>query len=201
MKQSFQKITLFIAFVLLIVSACKKADSNNGNDDCGAADSFPFMATGHEITYSYEEFLGQSGEYTHTYGEQDANGNFKITLTGTPKPSALTGIDYFYYRACGDKFLGGLTSESGSNNWQYKANAQAGESWSHNIGGGGTANYNVLETGLTVNTLGGDIPDCAKITYNQVGTINTDTIYWCDQVGWVKYDGFLFSYELKSKNF
>ena len=199
MKHSFQKITLFACATILAFSACKK--DNNGNDDCGAADKFPFMVTGHQLTYSYDEFLGSSGDYTQTYGEQDANGNFKVTFAGSPLPTSLSGIDVFYYRACGDKFLTGITSESGSDNWQYKANAQAGESWTHAIDGGGSATYSVLEDGLTVNTLAGAIPDCAKITYNQAGTFNTDTIYWSDQVGWVKYEGFLLTYELKAKNF
>jgi hypothetical protein len=201
MKKSFPKIALFAALVLLVVSACKKAESNN--DDCGATDFFPFMATGHEMTYAFEEHfgLGAFGDYTYTYGEQDANGNFKVAVSGNPKPTALTGIDFVYYRACGDKFLGGLSSESGSNNWQYKADAKAGESWSQALANGSTANYKVLEAGLTVGTLAGDIPNCAKITYNQAGAPNVDTIYWSDQVGWVKYKGSLFEYELKSKNF
>ena len=201
MKTYFQKITLLACAALLTFSACKKDDDGDGNKACGSADEFPFMATGHQLTYAYNEFLGNDGDYTHTYGEQDANGNFKIALTGNPKPLVLEGVDFFFYRACGDKFLGGLTAGSGSDNWQYKANAQAGETWTHNIDGGGTANYAVLETGLTVNTLAGAIPDCAKITYNQAGAFNTDTIYWTDNVGWVKYDGFLLAYELKSKNF
>lgn len=200
MKTQFQKITLLALVTLLAFSACKK-DDNNGGGDCGSADEFPFMVTGHQLTYHFEELFGNSGDFTHTYGEQDANGNFKIALSGNPKPLVLEGIDFFYYRACGDKFLGGITSESGSDNWQYKADAQPGESWTHQIDGGGSANYKVLETGLTVNTLAGAIPGCAKITYNQAGTFNTDTIYWSDQVGWAKYEGFLFSYELKSKNF
>lgn len=201
MLNQFQKITLLIIPALLAFSACKKADNNNDTDNCGPADQFPFMATGHELTYTYEEVLGGAGDYTHTYGEQDADGNFKISLSGNPKPLVLTDIDFFYYRACGDKFLGGITPGSGSDNWQYKANAQKGEYWTHAIGGGVTVTYKVVEAGLTVNTLAGDIPDCAKITYNQAGAFNTDTIYWSDQVGWVKYDGFSFSYELKLKNF
>lgn len=201
MRRPFQKIALFTALFLLVFSACKKAESNN--DDCGATDFFPFMATGHELTYAFEENfgLGVFGDYTYTYGEQDANGNFKVAVTGNPKPTALTDIDFVYYRACGDKFLSGLAPGSGSNNWLYKANAQAGESWTQALSNGGTANYKVLEAGLTVGTLGGDVPNCAKIIYNQSGTLNTDTIYWSDQVGWVKYKGSLFEYELKSKNF
>lgn len=184
---------------LLFVTACKKDDSG---DDCGGANAnFPFMATGHQLTYAYDELFGLSGDLTYTYGEQDSNGNYKVAISGNPKPSLLAGINEFYYRACGDKFVADLTAGSGSDNWSYKANAQAGDSWTHAIDGGGSAAYNVLQTGLTVNTLAGAIPDCAKITYYQEGTINTDTIYWSDAVGWVKYDGLIWSYELKSKNF
>lgn len=199
MKTQFQKITLVFLAALLTFSACKK--DNNGDSNCGATDEFPFMATGHELTYAYDEFLGNSGTYTQTFGEQDANGNFKITITGDPKPLVLEGVDFFYYRACGDKFLSSLTPDSGADNWQYKANAQAGDSWTYAIDGGGTANYKVIQTGLTVTTLAGDFPDCAKITYYQTGAFNTDTVYWSDAIGWVRYDGFLFAYELKSKNF
>jgi hypothetical protein len=201
MKNQFQKSALFTFIALMMLSACKKADNSDDTDNCGPADEFPFMVTGHELTYTYEEFLGGSGDYTHTYGEQDSDGNFKISLSGNPKPSALTDIDFFYYRACGNKFLGGLTPGSGSSNWQYKANAQVGEYWTHAIEGGGTVTFKVLETGLTVSTIAGAIPDCAKITYNQTGAPNTDTIFWSDQVGWVKYDGVSFDYELKLKNF
>jgi hypothetical protein len=162
MIQLFQKIALFATLVLLVFSACKKAENNN--EDCGSTDFFPFMATGHEITYAYEENFGLSntGDYTHTYGEQDANGNFKVAVTGTPKPSVLDGIDFFYYRPCGDKFLAGLDPGTGADNWQYKANAQKGDYWTYAIGGGNTVTYTVLATDLTVNTLAGASPTAPK---------------------------------------
>ena len=98
MKTYFQKITLLACAALLTFSACKKDDDGDGNKACGSADEFPFMATGHQLTYAYNEFLGNDGDYTHTYGEQDANGNFKIALTGNPNCgkttlfNALTGL-------------------------------------------------------------------------------------------------------------
>lgn len=198
MKNQMPFLLLCAAAALSMLASCKK---DNGNDDCGGPNpNFPFMETGHSITFAYDELFGSSGDVTYTYGDQNADGSFNVSVSGTPKPAALAGIDNFFYKACGDKFYTGIETIAGGDNWQYKANAKAGESWTHKFDGG-QATYTVLEDGLTVSTIAGDIPNCAKITYQQALTFNTDTVYWSDQIGWVKYDGFLLSYELKSKNF
>ena len=60
--------------------------------------------------------------------------------------------------------------------------------------------YTVYQKNVSLTVAAGTFT-CDVLTFNQQGTFNTDTIWWNNSVGWVKYSGVFLDYSLTAKNF
>jgi hypothetical protein len=193
------KALLGIAFVtLLIVSGCKKDNDTTSAptpapvDTCGTP-SMSFLANGRVLKYNYTVF-GNTDTLAITIKSYGANDEFQFLLVygGTP-------VDTTYGKECGGWLYRSDSYPLLSTYKDRKSTTAVNDTWNYSDASV-TATYKVIAKNVSVTVTAGTFV-CDKITYHDVSTINTDTLYFNNTVGDVKYNGALFDYELKSKNF
>ena len=203
MKLNLQHTIKGIASLLLITvsifTACKKSEDDvvvveptpiPVVDSCGTP-LMTFLTNGHILTYDFTYF-GTTITLTHTIKSYGTKGEFKTILNS----SAFN--DSVYSKECGG-WLRRSPKYPLLNTYKYRKSATAvNDAWTY-TDASTTVNYVVVAKNVSVTVPAGTFV-CDKITYHQIGTSNTDTIYFNNTVGDVKYVG-LIEYKLKSKNF
>lgn len=187
---------LFISifFVSNLFTACNDDDSNDNN--CEDTGNFPYVAVGNKWTYDLEELFSDATTLEVEITDEVNSGVFEFSLNTTSPSFPTQG----FYVPCGNTIYA-LENENDEleNKTHRISNSAVGTTWSSSSNGQ-VGNFEVIEQNVSVVTPAGNFL-CDKITVNVVGTFNTDTIYDANQFGTIKYDGFLFSYELREKNF
>lgn len=196
MSKTFKFIPVLF-FAAILVSSCEKSNSTT----CDSS-RFPFLQTGHRLTYSIYGFLSGSftpEDYVFNIGSKDANDNYLLTFDPNPNLSSAL-LTPQYRRACGSKLSAGAVPVLDDANCSMDLDVAAGGSWTKQGTNGITTTYRVIADNVPITVQAGTY-NCKVLTYRQTGGINTDSIFWNNQVGYVKYVGLGVAYELKSKNF
>lgn len=191
---SIKKQVFFLTclFLLQFLSSCKKDEVMT----CNPSENFPFLEVGNKWEYDFEELFSFSENLEIEIEEVIEPGKLRIGYT---TQSSFFPQDAIWF-SCGE-YISNLASVDADPevNKYLLSDLSLGTTWTstnNNIVG----NYEVIEKNVNVSTPAG-VFICDKITFFQDGTINVDTIYESPEFGRIKYDGFLFSYELRSKNF
>ena len=192
------KITVlgFAILSMATLNSCKKEEKKTTKESCTNSGNLKYLKVGNKWVYNYAELsLSEDTLATLEITSFTSGDAYKIDITG--------GGTFFganrnrYVKECNDWFLVNPSGDPGfANDKSYPLIRKAGDKWTI----AGSNNYEVLATGVSVKTEAGTFI-CDKITYAQSGAFNVDTIYYSNEVGWIKYVGFLFEYDLKSKNF
>jgi hypothetical protein len=180
---------------LFLISSCEE---DNGDMACTAF-SFPFLEVGNQLMYYYEpSIFGGEDTVTLTVESQGNDGNYKMVFTSV-NIAVLNSTAYYF--ACNDRIYAGSSPVSTNNSYFLSTDANVGDSWTRAATSGGTiVEHSLLSKTETLVLPAGTFDNVWKITYHQQGTVNTDTIYWRHDIGYVKYSGWL-RYHLLSKNF
>lgn len=190
-------ISLCLVFAL---TGCSKDDdeqptpsSNNPPPNTNA--TFPFLKAGNQLQYSFQSIFITDTAFSVNF---TADGNaFKNTQTFLP--SASVGITWL--KECtGNLALSGSSASVDCANIFFKGNRVVGDSWTFTTSSGNTATHAVVAKNVSVTVPAGTFI-CDKMTYSTVGGFNTDTLYFNNDVSFVKYEGLIGNYQLKSKNF
>lgn len=200
LKKSYIAACCLVIFGINYFSSCKKDTEETTpeatvpvvtpTDTCGTP-VMSYLAAGHILTYDFSYFAS-SFILTHTIKNFGSN-QFKTVL------SSSVINDSVYSKECGG-WLYQSPSQSLTSNHKYrKSSTVVGTTWT-SINGSITANYVVIAKNVSVTVPAGTFT-CDKITYHQTGTSNTDTLFFNNSVGDVKYIGTGFNYALKTKNF
>lgn len=188
----------FLSFELL--TGCKKSKDEEETvtptpttpaDTCGTP-LMSFLADGHILTYDFTYFSNTFvlTMKTKSYGNA---GEFKTILSST-----LIN-DSVYSRECGG-WLYRSAAYPLLNTYKYRKSSTAVNDTYTYSDAAVTAVYKVIAKNVSITVPAGTFI-CDKITYKQNGTINTDTLYFNNSVGDIKYVGSAFDYKLKTKNF
>ncbi len=192
---------IFILFCVLTIS-CKKEKGEEepipeatpvvpSTDTCGTL-LMSFLSNGHQLVYDFTYF-GTTIPLTHTIKSYGSKGEFKTILS-----SALIN-DSVYSKEC-NGWLYRSPRYPLLNTYKFRKSATAlNDAWTY-TDAAVTENYLVVAKNISVTVSAGTFI-CDKITYKKNGTSTTDTIYFNNQVGDVKYINAGFEYKLKSKNF
>jgi len=178
-------------------SACKKDDKKTTPvpESCTNNGYLKFLKTGNKMEYNYLDLATDDTTLTIEYGAQASDGSYKMLLTGGG--SFTSGNPTRYIKECNDWLVVSTSpAPTYATNKTYPLIRKPGDKWTVS----GVNNYTVVATGVSVTTDAGTFI-CDKFAYNQTGTFNTDTIYFSNEYGYIKYEGFLLEYSLKSKNF
>ncbi len=189
---------ILLTIICLSISSCKK---KNDDDDCiDGSNNFKCLSVNRSVTYAFDMLFYDYDTATFTVAEDLGNGKRKLNIDSRKNNESGYFASPQYWQACGNDLYSGLTTDLTSAHWWISLNSNVGDKWKR-INNGVTNNYELLSKNETVIVPAGTFSNCLKITYNQSGTINTDTFYFHPEISLVKYDGFMFSYELISKNF
>ncbi|MEM9545975.1 MAG: hypothetical protein AAGA77_08375 [Bacteroidota bacterium] len=196
MKTNFNYFLFSILFIVTITS-CSDADSN-----CNV-NNFKFLQDGNELTYEFAGFACLfSDRLKVSYFAGEENG-FVIT-----NECFLSGSEEFstefarvpIHECSGDLYALDAEGKFMTDNFRYKGNRSLGDTWTNIDENNVSATYTVLEKDISV-----EVPEgthiCDMISYAQEGAFNVDTIYFNNEVGFVKYSGILQEYALLEKNF
>jgi hypothetical protein len=193
-KNTIIKIAaLFLAGASLFTS-CKKEDKGSG-ESCTNNGHSKFLKVGNKLVYQYDELFSEDTMMILEAIGTTSGGATEFNITGG---GAFGGAQKKrFMKECNDWLLITTTGEpKSSDSRTYKLVRTAGDTWDAAV----ISHYTVLEKDVTVTTPAGNFV-CDKILYTQDGAFNTDTLYYSNEVGTVKYIGFIAEYQLKSKNF
>ena len=199
-KKSLLALGCLVIFGVSYLSSCKKDTEETTpdtsvpvvtpTDTCGTP-IMSYLAAGHILTYDFSYF---SSTFILTHTIKNFGGNqFKTILS-----SSLIN-DSVYSKECGGWLYQSPSQTLTANHKYRKSNTVVGDTWS-STNGATTATYVVIAKNVSVTVPAGTFL-CDKITYHQTGTSNTDTMYFNNSVGDVKYLGTGFNYSLKTKNY
>ncbi|PZF74184.1 hypothetical protein [Taibaiella soli] len=202
MKSYVLKVSALLLAGAALLTACHKDDnnnpapSNNGNGgntsgSCTNNGLAKFLKVGNKLVYDYSEVYTDDSVFTMEVTGTTSAGSYQFALTGGGQVFASAPARVM--RECNDWVKVSASGEP--TNLTYKLNRAQGDSWVV-----GSSTYTVVEKNVTVSTPAGNFV-CDKLSYYTPGTINTDTIYYNNDIGQVKYDGLLYEYTLRSKNF
>lgn len=194
MKNHFAT-ALLLTSLLATISACTKSSSSNNTTSC--TNDFAYVANNHQLVYDASSAFYPDTAITTSYSTTTTTDVYKVSVVSSDGNINQAA----YLRPCTGKLFEGNTASAAASSTMYgrKSTTTVGETWS-TTSGTTTYNYKVVAKNVTVVVPAGTFT-CDKITYNEAGTINTDTIYYSPAIGDVKYDGVLLSYDLRSKNF
>jgi hypothetical protein len=195
MKYLKQSIAILCFLSIISFVACKKEDKSPSSESCTNNGYLKFLKVGHKLTYNYSDISTDDSLLTMEITSITSGDAYKYDLTGG---GTFTGTyKNRYIKECNDWMLVNVSTDpTSASDKTYPTARKTGDKWTV----GTTNNYLVVATGVSITTDAG-IFICDKIAYNQTGAFNTDTIYYSNDIGWVKYDGWLMEYSLKSKNF
>ncbi len=190
------KLLLCLAVLATAFSACKKDNTTaNGHSNC--TNTFPYVAAGHSLRYAITFTFSDDTVLTVTFANTSTSGVYQATNVSDQGNYNATG----YLQPCSGKLYDGssIADVQTTANYERVSSGSTGDAWTETVGQS-VYEYAILGTNVPVTVPAGTFT-CTKMTYHQRNTFNTDTIYFSPAAGDVKYDGFLLSYELESKNF
>lgn len=186
--------SLVVLFCGTVILSCKKSSSSDNNGGCTNNGKFTFLKTGNKLVYEYSDLLSADTLLTFDIGAKSSAGSYLVNLTGGGY-LVSSGGDKRYMKECNDWLLIGVTGEPTDSSKEFPATRALGQTWTMN-----GATFKVVASNVPVVTPAGTF-NADKITYYQANAFNTDTIYFNNSIGYIKYDGFIDNYTLKSKNF
>jgi hypothetical protein len=141
-------------------------------------------------------FLPDTGQDV-TYSSSTASDVYMATSVSDQ--GSLNYTDYFH--PCNNNLYIGTTVSAAQTSTQVDqvSNSMLNSSWTENFNST-ISNYKVIAKNVSVTVPAGTF-SCDKITYQQNGAANVDTIFWNSSVGNVKYNGVFLAYEALYKNF
>ena len=188
---------LLAAFILVgaLFSSCNNDDESTDNL-CIDDGNFGYAKVGNKLTFDLVELFSDADQFEVEVTEEVNPGffNFKINTTSPSFPSEG------FWVPCGNTIfaLNDINDNLEDNTHRF-FDSPVGTTWTITQNGQ-TATHEILEKNVEVTTPAGTF-QCDKISFFVQGTINVDTIFESSQFGTVKYDGILFDYELREKNF
>lgn len=197
---SVKILQLTVSISLVCLLACKKDKSEDApapdptpivTDTCGTP-LMTFLTNGHTLVYDFNYF-GTTVPLTQTIKSYGNAGEFKTVW----KSSVIN--DSLYSRECGGILYNAPRYPLISTHVFRKSTTNLNDTWTY-VDGPVTTNYKVVAKNVNVTVLAGTFT-CDKITAKQVGTADTDTIYFNNSIGDVIYIRAGYNYKLKSKNF
>jgi hypothetical protein len=196
------KWSALILIFIIVLGSCTKnnpnSTTNNPTDTTACSSSFGFLRNGDSLVYTVD-LLGNVSTNTVTYTSTSQSGTFKQKLTD-PTDANLNGA-VLYLKGCNGWLTQSYTSTVSDTSYYIKENRIAGDTWQwYDPTYEDTNVYTVAQTDTSVTVTAGTFV-CDKILYYQVGTINTDTLWWNNTYGTIKYSGTLISQELIGKNY
>jgi len=202
MNKSLRTYSLVLIGIIASLMSCKKDEDTTPTTPAtqttstACSNSFSFLHVGDSLTYDIV-ILGTPYVATYTILSSPSLNVYKmqVMLSGTSTPNIR------YYQGC-DGWLRNDTDAAVHDTLHYmKENRVMGDSWNYYDPEYDTYNqYTVAEKNVSVATAAGTFT-CDKMLFYQQGTINTDTLWWSNAVGTIKYSGTLFDYVLTWKNF
>lgn len=191
-------ITSICLLGITAIVSCKKEDDKKTTpkETCTNNGYLKFLNVGNKWNYSYWEFSSSEDTFiSYSISSQTSAGSYKFDISGG---GTLAGAyKTRYIKECNDWMLVNTSNDpTNADDKSYPAIRKTGDKWTV----GTTNNYTVVETGVSVTTPAGTFK-CDKIAYAQTGAFNVDTIFYSNDIGWIKYDGWFMGYELTSKNF
>ncbi|XZF13054.1 hypothetical protein ACTHGU_14805 [Chitinophagaceae bacterium MMS25-I14] len=203
MKRTSAIAGAILCIFLFATLSCKKNDSSgsSGSGGCQNNGYIKFLKVGNKWNYNYLDFFSADTSMTMEITSEPSSGVFVTTLTGGGYVVSATG-NKRYTQECNDWMLVNPAIAPTAADKTYKLNRQLNDTWTTIPGNITTItnSYTVIGKNVPVTVPAGTFT-CDVFAYNQQGTFNTDTIYFSNEVGYIKYVGFLYEYELKSKNF
>jgi hypothetical protein len=197
-----KKWTIFLALSATIFYSCKKDNSTSAGGNSGGAcsNSFTFLANGKELVAIDVDIFGDTTYLTNSFTATADAGTFKNVI-GDSVSGVNTIVGTRYMRGCN----GWLTSDVNLNVADslklQKENCIIGDTWTYYDPQGMNYNTYVVDKKNVSVTVAAGTFTCDRLLYTQVGAFNTDTVWWSNTYNIVKYSGFLFSYQLYSKNY
>jgi len=196
-KNTGIRITAVLLALSGLLASCKKEGKDGpGGDSCTNNGHTKYLKVGNKLEYEYAEFsLSEDTSMTlECVGKKGDSYEFHITGGGQ---WGSAGGGKRFMKECNDWLLINEANEPVSpGNRTYQLVRKNGDTWTASS----VSQYTVVQKDVSVNTRAGTFI-CDKITFHLEGAFNTDTIYYSNDIGTVKYDGFAMEYELKSKNF
>jgi hypothetical protein len=195
-------LLVFLFFSLFSLNSCKKEETKSEpepepvptpvvTDTCGTP-LMTFLKNGNQLVYDFT-ISGSTVPLTHKIKTYGSKGEFKTVI------SSSLYTDSVYSKECKGWMQRSPRYPLLSSYKSRKSVTAVNDTWTYSDGAI-TATYIVLAKNISV-TVGAGTFVCDKINYKQNGSANTDTIYFSNEVGDVKYIGTGFDYKLKSKNF
>ena len=177
----------------IILASCQKAETlPSGCVDNGA---MSFLKVGNELVYDYTDIATLDDELIITVSGKTEDGAYILDLTEGGAYVETTG-DTRYMRECDEWLLIDAEQDPTSSDRGFPVNRTIDQTWME----GQAGQYKVIEKNVAVSVQAGTFT-CDVIRFEPTNTFDTITIYFNNQVGYVKYDGLQTQYELKSKNF
>jgi hypothetical protein len=190
------KLTVLMTVVICIIASCKKDNDDSSSGPC--IHSFTFLKNGAELTYSYSGLFGTSSTVKNIYDSTSQAGVFKHTIKNISNGATL-GTRYM--KGCGGWLYNDVTVNIKDSLKNIKEDRALGDEWGYYDPQLMKFNeYKVYKKNVSITVPAGTFT-CDQLIYHQEGTINTDTLWWNNTYSYIKYSGFLFGYELTSKNF
>ncbi len=175
-----------------VLTGCKK---DSDDDSTPAPTTFTFLGDGRQLEYSFNSiFLPDTSFTVNLTADGGAFKNVQIFYPSVNKDST-------WLKECGTNLaISGTSSSVDCANIFFKGTRAVGDSWSFTTSSGSTATHAVVEKNVSVTVAAGTFI-CDKMTYRSTTSITTDTLYFNNQYSFIKYEGLLGNYELRSKNF
>lgn len=202
MKSYILKVSALLLAGTTLLTACHKDDnnntspSNNGGNNSGTCTNnglAKFLKVGNKCVYDYSEVYSDDSVLTLEVTGQTSGGAYQYSISGGGQIFAQGG-NTRNMKECNDWVSVSITGEPTTKT--YKLNRALGDTWTVN----NVNTYTVVAKNVTVSTPAGNFV-CDKLTYYTAGAFNTDTIYYSNDIGEVKYDGLFDEFTLRSKNF
>ena len=187
-------LLLVAGFLTIGIWSCKKDDSG---PSCTSTSNFKYLKVGNWMSYDYSDLGSNDDSLRMEVQSQPSAGTYLTKLIGGGV-SVQSTSDKRYTKECSDWLYVSAAGEPDLNtNKVFPANRTLNQSWAVN---NNSSTYTVVGKDVSITVPAGTFT-CDKLTYHSTGTINTDTIWFSNDIGYIKYDGLLFWYELRAKNF
>jgi hypothetical protein len=189
-----EKWSLLIVMCVILFASCKK--NNTSSSACD--NTFTFLKNGSALTYSVD-FLGDTSTSIVTYTSTSNASVFLQTI------SDVTDTQFngqkVYLQGCNGWLTQSYTMNVNDTGYFIKEKRSVGDAWKYYDPTYQDINdYTVAQTNVSVKVPAG-IFTCDQILYYQEGTFNTDTIWWNNSYGTIKYSGALLAQQLIAKNY
>lgn len=191
------KIILITTLVISSIVSCKKEnDDSSSSGPC--THSFTFLKDGAELTYNYSNIFGSSSTVKNIYASTSQAGVYTHTIKDMSS-GAVVGTRYM--KGCGGWLYNDVAANIKDSLKYLKESRAVGDEWRYYDPQYMNFNqYKVHKKDVSVTVPAGTFI-CDELIYHQEGTFNTDTLWWNNTYSYIKYSGFLLSYELASKNY